>query len=253
MLTYPNFDPVLLQIGPVALHWYGVMYLLGFLAALGLMRHRAKRLKVFSLKEVDDILFYSVLGVVIGGRIGYMFFYAGGDLLTNPLSMLKIWQGGMSFHGGLLGVLGAMWLFAKRRGRSFFEVMDFIAPVVPPGLMFGRIGNFINGELWGKPTDVAWSFMVDGVARHASQLYEAALEGGVLFILLWFYSATKPPLRAVSGLFLMGYGLARFAVEFVRLPDADIGYLAWDWLTMGQVLSLPMILLGAWLMWKAYR
>ncbi len=181
-----------------------------------------------------------------------MLFYNFDQFLENPLSLFRIWEGGMSFHGGLLGVLVAMYLYARKLGRAFFEATDFVAPLVPIGLGFGRIGNFINNELWGKPTDVPWAVVVNGQARHASQLYEALLEGLVLFAILWIFSSKPRPVMAVSGLFLLGYGVFRFAVEFVRLPDASLGYLALGWVTMGQVLSLPMIVAGGVLIWLAY-
>jgi phosphatidylglycerol:prolipoprotein diacylglycerol transferase len=202
------------------------------------------------------LLFYGAIGVIIGGRIGYALFYDLATNLENPLNILKLWQGGMSFHGGLIGVLVAFWYFAKKTNRHFFAVSDFIAPFVPIGLLFGRIGNFINGELWGKVSDVSWAmvFPTGGpLPRHPSQLYEAALEGLVLFIILWLYSAKPKPLGAVSGLFLLGYGSFRFLVEFVRVPDAQYGYLAFNWLTMGQVLTLPMCLLGVFFIWRAYK
>jgi phosphatidylglycerol---prolipoprotein diacylglyceryl transferase len=191
--------------------------------------------------------------VILGGRLGSILFYNFDSWMRDPVMLVRVWEGGMSFHGGLLGVVFAMWLYGRKLGRGFFEMTDFVAPLAPLGLAFGRLGNFINGELWGKPTDVPWAFVVNGVPRHASQLYQAALEGVALFLVLWFFSARKPPRMAVSGMFVLGYGVFRFAVEFVRLPDAHIGYLAFGWLTMGQLLSLPMILLGFALLWIAYR
>ncbi|MEO8444730.1 MAG: prolipoprotein diacylglyceryl transferase, partial [Gammaproteobacteria bacterium] len=185
--------------------------------------------------------------------IGYMLFYGFDQIVANPLNLFRIWEGGMSFHGGLLGVTGAMWLYSRRLKQGFFSIMDFVAPLVPIGLGSGRIGNFINGELWGAPTSVPWGFIVNGQGRHPSQLYEAGLEGLTLFIILWLYSSRPRPAGAVAGVFLIGYGVFRFAVEFVRLPDAHIGYLAFGWLTMGQVLTLPMLLLGLLLLWRAYR
>ena len=256
MFTYPEFDPNALELGPVRVTWYGLMYLGGF--ALGWLgaRLRAKRAgSPMAPERVDDLVFYVALGVIIGGRVGYMLFYNFGALLENPLSLFAIWQGGMSFHGGLVGVLVAMWLFARRIGQPFFAVTDFLAPWVPIGLGLGRIGNFINGELWGAPTDPdsPWAVSVNGVAVHATQLYEAFLEGLVLFVVLWSFSRRPRPLMAVSGLFLLLYGVFRFAVEFLRLPDAHIGYIAFGWLTMGQVLTMPMIVLGAVLLAAAYR
>jgi len=259
MITYPEIDPVALAFGPVKIHWYGLMYLCGFAAgwALGRFRARDPRRR-WSGAEVDDLLFYIALGVILGGRLGYVVFYDFARFLGDPLTILKIWQGGMSFHGGLIGVIGAMVWYARTRRRPFFEVADFIAPLVAPGIAFGRIGNFINGNLWGAPSDLPWAMVfpdprAGGVARHPSQLYEALLEGVVLFIVVWFYSRHPRPTMAVSGVFLAGYGLARFVVEFVRVPDAHIGYLAFDWFTMGQALSTPMIVVGVAFVWFAYR
>jgi phosphatidylglycerol:prolipoprotein diacylglycerol transferase len=231
------------------------MYLGGFALAWIGMRSRARRPGApIGPERVDDLVFYAALGVIVGGRVGYMLFYNSQELLSHPLSLFAVWQGGMSFHGGLLGVLLAMFLFGRQIGQPFFAVADFIAPWVPPGLGLGRLGNFINGELWGKPTsaDAPWAVIVDGVPRHASQLYEAVLEGLVLFALLWVYSLRPRPRMAVSGLFLLGYGLFRSLIEFVRLPDEHIRYLAFGWLTMGQVLSAPMVLAGAGLLIRAY-
>jgi phosphatidylglycerol:prolipoprotein diacylglycerol transferase len=191
--------------------------------------------------ELEDLVFYGALGVIAGGRLGYMLFYGADQLLEDPLSVVRIWDGGMSFHGGLLGVIVALALCARRRALPFLPLMDFVAPLVPIGLGAGRLGNFINGELWGKPTDVPWAVIVQGTPRHPSQLYEAALEGVVLFAVLWAWSARPRPPGSVCGLFLLLYGIFRFVVEFVRLPDESVGYLAFDWFTMGQLLSLPMI------------
>lgn len=257
MLTYPDIDPAALRIGDFAVHWYGLMYLIGFVGGWWLGRVRARRPDSgWDPAEIGDLLFYVALGVVLGGRVGYVLFYNFGLFLDDPLMLLRIWQGGMSFHGGLLGVLFAMWLYGRRTGRRFFEVTDFIAPLVTIGLGAGRIGNFINGELWGRPTDLPWGMVfpfVDNQPRHPSMLYEALLEGLVLFLILWIYSSRPRPVMAVSGLFLICYGAFRVAVEFVRQPDAHIGYLAFDWLTMGHVLSVPMILCGIAFMWWAYR
>jgi phosphatidylglycerol:prolipoprotein diacylglycerol transferase len=257
MLSYPNIDPVALSLGPLAIHWYGLMYLIGFVGGwwLGVVRARQPD-SGWKTGEIGDLLFYIALGVIIGGRIGYVLFYNFGLFAQDPLLLLRIWQGGMSFHGGLLGVLFAMWLYGRKTGRSFFQVTDFMAPFVPIGLGAGRIGNFINGELWGSPTDLPWGMVfpfVDQQARHPSMLYEALLEGLVLFLLLWIYSSKPRPTRAVSGMFLLGYGVFRFAVEFVREPDAHIGYIAMQWLTMGHLLSAPMILFGVLLLALAYR
>jgi phosphatidylglycerol:prolipoprotein diacylglycerol transferase len=210
----------------------------------------------FSVLQISDLLFYGALGVVLGGRIGYVLFYDLPNFLHDPVLLFKIWQGGMSFHGGMLGVFFAMWLYGRQLRKGFFTVTDFIAPLVPVGLCAGRIGNFINGELWGRPTDLPWGMVfpyVDNLPRHPSMLYEALLEGPVLFTLLWLYSNRPRPTMAVSGLFLIGYGCFRFLVEFVRQPDVQLGYLAFGWLTMGQVLSAPMIIIGIVLMVMAYR
>jgi phosphatidylglycerol---prolipoprotein diacylglyceryl transferase len=256
LFIYPEFDPIALELGPVRMTWYGLMYLGGF--ALGWLgaRSRAHRPdSPIAPSQVDDLVFYVAVGVIVGGRVGYMLFYNFGALLDNPLSLFAVWQGGMSFHGGLLGVLLALWLFGRRIGQPFFAVTDYMAPWAAPGLGLGRIGNFINGELWGKPTspDAPWAVVVDGVAVHATQLYEAFLEGLVLFVVLWLYSAKPRPRMAVSGLFLLLYGTFRVAVEFLRLPDQHIGYLAFGWVTLGQVYSAPMIVLGAALLVVAYR
>lgn len=257
MLSYPNIDPVALQLGPIAIHWYGLMYLVGFAAAWWLGRLRAQRPgSSWSPEQIGDLIFYGALGAVLGGRLGYALFYDLPGFLDAPLNIIKVWQGGMSFHGGLMGVLIAMWLFGRRYRKTFFEVTDFVAPLVPIGLGAGRIGNFINGELWGKVSDVPWAMVFPNggpLARHPSQLYQAFLEGLMLFIILWLYSSKTRPTMAVSALFLIFYGLFRFAVEFVRMPDAQLGYLAFGWLTMGQVLSVPMILAGLGLMAWAYK
>ena len=261
MLKYPEIDPVAVSIGPVSIHWYALTYIGGLLIAWWLLRGRAARGHVTwapsdnkeSVREIEDIVFYAALGIVLGGRVGSMLFYNFDDFLASPLELFKVWKGGMSFHGGLLGVLLAMWLYARSKGRTFFQMTDFISPVVPVGLGLGRIGNFINGELWGKPTDVPWGMEFQGVVVHASMLYEAFLEGLVLLIVLWWFSAKPRPTMAISGLFLLLYGIFRFGVEFVRVPDSHIGYLAWDWFTMGQLLSTPMILFGLILIAMAYK
>jgi len=270
-MLYPDIDPVALGLGPLKVRWYGLMYLVGFAAAWWLGRRRARRPDSgWREQEVDDLIFFGAIGAVAGGRLGYILFYSFQDWLADPLRILRIWEGGMSFHGGLIGVLVAVALFARRTRRPFFAVTDFLAPLVPVGLGAGRIGNFVNGELWGAPTSLPWGMQLPcwrfpehcaglpadallSVARHPSQLYEAVLEGAVLFLILWLYSARPRPTMAVSGLFLIGYGLFRFVVEFVRLPDAHIGYLAFGWLTMGQLLTLPMLAAGVVLMVLAYR
>jgi phosphatidylglycerol:prolipoprotein diacylglycerol transferase len=256
MLTAPQIDPIAIQLGPLAIRWYGLMYLIAFLAFWWLGRRRARQTGLLQAQQVDDLLFYGALGVILGGRLGYVFFYGFEQLLADPLYLVRIWQGGMSFHGGLLGVLVAAWLFGRKHGLGFFGATDFIAPLVPLGLGAGRVGNFINGELWGRVSDAPWAMVfahAGPLPRHPSQLYEAFLEGLVLFLLLWFYSAKPRPRMAVSGLFLVGYGAARTAVEFAREPDAHLGYLAGGWLTMGMLLSVPMVLVGAVLMGLAYR
>ncbi len=272
-MIYPDFDPVALQIGPLAIRWYGLTYLVGFLAGWWLGRRRARQPSaVINANQVDDLLFYVALGVILGGRIGYMLFYSFDSWLNDPLQLLRVWEGGMSFHGGFLGVLVGIWWYGRRNGKRFFALTDFIAPLVPLGLLAGRIGNFINGELWGAPGEVLWAMRVSCATHpglcfdklqlgasaawtpplHPTQLYEALLEGVVLFLVLWWFSARPRPTMAVSGLFLIGYGLFRFLVEFWRLPDAHIGYLAYGWVTMGQLLSLPMVLGGIVLLTIAY-
>lgn len=248
MLNYPEINPIAVQIGPLAVRWYGLMYLIGISLGWALLHWRSRdQAYGFSKEAVSDLVFYAALGVVIGGRIGYILFYDTAVIWQAPLTILKVWQGGMSFHGGLLGVILACFLFCKRYHKPFMAVMDFIAPVVPIGLAFGRLGNFINGELWGRVTDMPWGmiFPTGGpFVRHPSQLYEFFLEGVVLFCVLWWYSSRKPPRMAVSALFLIGYGLARIFCEFFRMPDVQFGFIAFDGLTMGQVLSFPMVILG---------
>ncbi len=277
---YPliNFDPVAVSLGPLDIHWYGVMYLLAFLAfwAIGNRRAVHQSWWGWSKQDVSDILFYGMLGVIVGGRIGYMFFYAFDSLIQNPLTLFKVWDGGMSFHGGLLGVIFAMAWFARKTQRSFWQVADFVAPLVPLGLAFGRLGNFIGGELWGRITDIPWAMIfvksthlrganadllndawrsgaLDHLARHPSQLYQAGMEGLALFFILIWYSRKPRPRAAVSGLFLLGYGVFRLIAEFFRQPDEHLGFLMMHWLTMGMLLSLPMILFGLGLITFAYR
>lgn len=257
MLVHPQFDPVAISIGPINLYWYGLMYLAAFLTGLLLGKYRARQPgSGWTTDQVDDLLTYAVAGVVVGGRLGYVLFYGLEYWAQDWLYPLKIWQGGMSFHGGLLGVIMAIWLFARKQKKSLLVIGDFIAPLVPAGLMFGRIGNFINQELWGRPTDLPWGMVfpaVDDIARHPSPLYQAAGEGLALFIILWFFSAKPRPAGAVSGMFLAGYGFFRILAEFARQPDAHIGYLLGGHLTMGMILSLPMLLAGIALMTIAYR
>src|ERR1700693_1872700 len=260
MLRYPHIDPIAISLGPLHIHWYGIMYLVGFGAAWWLARRRAARPgSTWKPSDVDDFLFYAMLGVILGGRIGYVLFYGTTMWRGDWLYPLKIWEGGMSFHGGMLGVIAAAVLFARQRGRRVGDVFDFTVPLPGVGLFFGRLGNFINGELWGRPTDVPWAMLVPdpnggpAVARHPSQLYEATLEGLVLFTILWLYTSRPRPRYAPSGLFLICYSVARIAVEFVREPDAQLGYLAGGWFTMGQLLSLPMLALGIAMMLFAYQ
>ncbi|MBK6632398.1 MAG: prolipoprotein diacylglyceryl transferase [Betaproteobacteria bacterium] len=259
MLTYPHIDPIAFSLGPLSVRWYGLMYLAGFVAFVVLGRRRISQRPDlnWTAKDIDDLLFYGVIGVVIGGRLGQVLFYEPGHYLAHPLEIFAVWKGGMAFHGGFLGVLAAMMLYARKRGLTWLAVMDFIAPLVPPGLGFGRIGNFINGELWGRAADpsLPWAMVfphVDSVARHPSQLYQAFLEGIVLFGVLWWFSAKPRATGAVSGLFLIGYGVVRFVAEFFREPDAGIFGLSYT-VSMGQWLSLPMIAAGVAMMLWANR
>jgi phosphatidylglycerol:prolipoprotein diacylglycerol transferase len=258
MLIHPQIDPVAIAIGPLAVRWYGLMYLIGFGVAFLLARRRIKQGKSgnISFAVFDDLFFFCVLGVVLGGRLGYVLFYKPGYYFSHPLEILAVWQGGMAFHGGFLGVILAMVYIARKHGIRWLAVTDFIAPLVPPALAAGRIGNFINGELWGRTTDVAWGMVFRGAGplpRHPSQLYQFALEGVLLFVILWLYSAKPRPTGAVSAMFLIGYGVLRFAAEFFREPDDFLGLLAFN-LSMGQWLSLPMILAGmAMLAWAGRK
>ena len=258
MLTHPQFDPVAIQLGPFAVHWYGLMYLLAFGLVLVLGRWRIKHQPWtgWTSKMLDDALFYGVLGVILGGRLGYILFYKPGDFLANPLDIFKVWEGGMSFHGGFLGVILAMALFARSRKLRWLSVTDFIAPLVPLGLAAGRLGNFINGELWGRPTDLPWGMVfpqaADGIARHPSQLYQFAGEGLLLFAIVWLFALKPRAVGAVSAVFLIGYGVLRFLAEFTREPDSFLGLLGLG-LSMGQWLSLPMIVVGIWMYRWAQR
>jgi phosphatidylglycerol:prolipoprotein diacylglycerol transferase len=259
VLIHPQFDPIAVSLGPLAIRWYGLMYLIGFLCFMGLGRLRARQqvLNGWLPRDIDDLLFYGVLGVVIGGRLGQVLFYEPGYYFAHPLEIVAVWKGGMSFHGGFLGVLAAMALFGRKTGRSFFQVTDFIAPLVPAGLAAGRIGNFINGELWGRVADanLPWAMIfpqVDMQPRHPSQLYQAGLEGLALFALLWWYSAKPRGRGAVSGAFLIGYGVFRWLGEYFREPDAGIFGHSYT-ISMGQWLSLPMIVIGILLMLRAAK
>jgi phosphatidylglycerol:prolipoprotein diacylglycerol transferase len=252
MLVHPQFDPIAIHLGPLGIHWYGLMYLVGFLGGLWLGKWRIRNTPnpVMTERELDDLLFYIALGVILGGRLGYVTFYQPAHFLQHPLEIPMLWQGGMSFHGGFLGVLTAVWLFTRKYQKRWLPLMDFVAPLATIGLGAGRMGNFINGELWGKATELPWGMVfpqVDSLPRHPSQLYEFALEGVALFLLLWLYSRKPRPVGAVSALFLIGYGASRFVIEFAREPDAFLGPLALG-MSMGQWLSLPMILIGIW-MW----
>lgn len=258
MLVHPQFDPVALQIGPVAVHWYGLMYLVGFGLVWLLGRWRINAGKTdLTLRDLEDLIFYSVVGVVIGGRLGYALFYKPAEYLANPIELLYVWQGGMSFHGGLLGVVLVLFLFARKKGKPLLAVGDFLAPLIPLGLAAGRLGNFINGELWGRATSMPWGMVFpqsgDNLARHPSQLYELGLEGLLLFALVWWFARKARPLGQVSAVFLMGYGALRFLVEYTREPDAFLGLLTGG-LSMGQLLSLPMIAAGAVIfLWSARK
>lgn len=256
MIQFPIIDPIAVEIGPLAIRWYGISYIVGIALAWLLLRWRARSRQNWNDDQVSDLVVYCAFGAVLGGRLGYILFYQLSGYLADPISIFKVWEGGMSFHGGLIGVLVAIGLFARKIDKGYFQVADFMAPVVPVGLFFGRIANFINSELWGAPTDKPWGVIfptADDMPRHPSQLYEAFLEGLILFLILWFFSRSERPLRAVSGLFLIGYGCFRFLVEFVREPDAHIGYMAFGWLTRGQLLSLPMIIFGLVLLVLAYQ
>lgn len=258
MLIHPQFDPVALQIGPVAVHWYGLMYLVGFALVWLLGKWRIKHGKTdLTVRDLEDLIFYCVLGVVIGGRLGYALFYKTSYYLTHPIELLYVWQGGMSFHGGLLGVLVVLFIFARKRNKPFLAIGDFLAPLIPLGLAAGRLGNFINGELWGRTTSMPWGMVFpqsgDNMPRHPSQLYELGLEGLLLFVVVWWFARKPRPLGQVSAVFLMGYGVLRFLVEYTREPDSFLGLMAGG-LSMGQLLSVPMVAAGALIfIWSARK
>ena len=262
MLTHPQFDPIALQVGPLAIRWYGLMYLIAFGAFYVLGRYRLAHAHPGSPvaglkpKDLEDVLFYGVLGVVAGGRLGYVLFYKPGYYLQHPLEALAIWQGGMSFHGGLIGVLVACAIFARRRGMRFLDLMDFVAPLVPIGLAAGRLGNFINGELWGRVSHVPWAMVFpqsgSSLPRHPSQLYQILGEGLLLFAIIWWFSSRSRPTGAVSGAFLVGYGVLRFLAEFAREPDEFLGLVLGPF-TMGQLLCVPMAAAGIWLIMRSRR
>jgi len=257
MLVHPQFDPVAVHLGPLAIRWYGLMYLVGFALVWMVGRYAIKTRPhaAWTAQDLDDALFYGILGTILGGRLGYVLFYKFGEYLVEPWRIFFVWEGGMSFHGGFLGVIIALLWYARSRRQSWLAITDFIAPLAPLGLGAGRLGNFINAELWGRAASVPWATVfptVDRVPRHPSQLYEFALEGVVLFVVLWWYAAKPRPRGAVSAWFLIGYGVFRFAVEFTREPDSFLGLLALG-LSMGQWLSLPMIAAGvALLIWARF-
>jgi phosphatidylglycerol:prolipoprotein diacylglycerol transferase len=258
LLPYPDIDPVAIAVGPVQIHWYGLTYLGGLAFAWWFALRRASRPgAALARDQVDDLIFYAAIGIVVGGRLGYSLFYGWEQLVEDPTWLLRVWQGGMSFHGGLLGVVAAMYLFARRRGIAFGDLLDFIAPLAPVGLGLGRLGNFIGQELWGRASEVPWAMVFPRdplqLARHPSQLYQFALEGVLLFAVLVWFTARPRPTWAAAGLFGVGYGCLRFLVEFFREPDAHIGFQAFGWMTRGQLLCLPMILLGLIMLAWAYR
>lgn len=256
MIMFPEINPVAFRFGTIQVYWYGIMYLVGFGLAWILALYRARKPNSgWTSEQVSDLIFYAALGVILGGRLGYILFYDFLNFIHHPLVIFKIWQGGMSFHGGLIGVLLAVWIFSLRQKKSFFDVADFVVPLVPLGLAAGRLGNFINSELLGRVTTVEWGVLFPNggpLPRHPSQIYEFLLEGILLFIILWWYSSKPRPRFAVSGLFLLCYGLVRFFVEFYREPDAHLGFILGGWMTMGQLLCLPMIIIGAFILIYVY-
>lgn len=279
---HPQFDPIAVSLGPFDVHWYGLAYVFAFITAYALAIYRSRKRDSWNADMVADMIFYGSLGVVFGGRIGYVLFYQFDELIANPAFLFKVWEGGMSFHGGFIGVALAMWYFSRKYKKSPFEVFDFVVPCVPTGLFFGRLGNYVGGELWGRVSDSGHGFLtlfpqatradfallqanpslqslvvkVDGqylLPRHPSQLYEAFAEGLLLFIILWWYSAKPRPRMAVTSLFLLGYGFFRFMIEFFRQPDADQGFILFGWMTKGQILTTPMIIGGLIMLAMAYR
>jgi phosphatidylglycerol:prolipoprotein diacylglycerol transferase len=258
MIAYPEIDPIAVSIGPINIAWYGLTYVAGLAFAwwLGRKRSRSPGAAVAE-DQIDDLIFYAALGIILGGRLGYIIFYGWSGLVADPLRLFRVWEGGMAFHGGFIGVVVAMLLFCRRHKLSIPAVMDFIAPLAPIGLALGRLGNFINQELWGRPTDVPWAMVFPkdplGLARHPSQLYQFALEGVLLFLMVYWFTRQPRPTWSAAGLFLFGYGLLRSFSEFFRQPDAHIGFEAFGWLTRGQLLSIPMLVGGLLLMIWAYR
>lgn len=256
MWTYPDIDPVAFSLGPLKVHWYGIAYLLAFASAwLLAIKRSAQPHSPLSKAQIENLITYGAFGVILGGRFGYVVFYNFDYWMRDPLWLFRLWEGGMSFHGGLLGVILAMWVYAHRIRVPYVRLMDFVAPLAPLGLGFGRLGNFIGQELWGRPTDSIWGMVFpkdpEGLARHPSQLYQAALEGMVMFVILDWFSRKPRPVGAVSGLFLILYSLFRILVEFVREPDSHLG-LYFGWISRGQLLCVPMLILGLVLMLFAY-
>tara|TARA_Y100001970_G_scaffold288855_1_gene417386 strand:+ start:62790 stop:63575 length:786 start_codon:yes stop_codon:yes gene_type:complete len=252
-MPLPEIDPIIFSIGPLAIRWYGITWLLAF----SVIYYLLKRKQLFTPEQVSDLMFYGLLSSIIGGRLGYMIFYGTDQLLSNPLSLFYIWQGGLSFHGGLIGVLVSCYLMAQKLNITFFGLMDIIALCIPPGLGLVRIGNFLNSELHGRPTDVSWGVIYAndplGVIRHPSQLYQAFLEGIVLYLILMFLSQLKKPEKFISGSFLLGYGLLRIFSEFFREPDPHLGLVGFDLLSQGQMLSIPMIAIGLFLIYYSFK
>jgi phosphatidylglycerol:prolipoprotein diacylglycerol transferase len=256
-MLYHNLDPVIFQLGPFKAYWFSVLYLLALAAGWWLARLMARRQpSLWGLEEVNDLILYAALGLTIGGRLGYVLFYHLAEFLNHPLVVFQVWRGGLSFHGALIGGLVAITLFARRSHKGFIQVADFLAPLAPVGILAGHLANFMNGELWGNPTSLAWGMVfprADLEVRHPVQIYEALSEGVLLFALLWWLASRQPRGRLLSGSFLVGYGLFRIINEFFREPDAQLGYLAWDWLTMGQLLSVPVVVAGVLLIYAAYK